>query len=129
MKPVMLCLLLLSACSYSLSEYEYSLTWVCLSPEGCERAEEVSQLDRLHTNGNAFFFDSRSNPEFGEHAQRVASNVVPEGCFLLHGLVLFGHELAPSQLCSTSGGYDLELAIPNRDPATDSQWLVEIREL
>lgn len=129
MKALMLCLLLLSACSSLASEFDYVLTWVCLSPEGCERAEEVALLDRLDTNGDAFFFLSRSQPSFTEHAQRVASNAVPEGCFLLYGLTLFGHELEPSQLCSTPEGYDLELAIPNRSLTTNSQWLVRMREL
>jgi hypothetical protein len=48
---------------------------------------------------------------------------------LLHGFTLFGHTLEPSKLCSTPDGYDLDLSIPNRNPATSSLWLVEIREL
>lgn len=127
MKRAMPLLLLLSACA--LSEYEYRLTWTCLSPEGCERAEDVALLDRLNTYGDSFFFKSRTPLEFTEHAQRVASEEAPAGCFLLHGFTLFGHELAPSALCSTPDGYDLELAIPNRNPTTSSQWLIEIREL
>jgi hypothetical protein len=124
----MLCLLLLSACVDPHDKYEYAVTWECLSPEGCERADELALLDSVNIYGDAFYFTSSNQPSFTEHAQRVASNAVPDGCFLMYGLTLFGHELEPAPLCSTSGGYDLEFVIPNRNPATASQWLAEIRK-
>ena len=27
--------------------YEFSLSWTCLSPEGCERMDEVERIDRM----------------------------------------------------------------------------------
>lgn len=129
MKPGLLCLLLLSACTDPDDAYDYALTWVCLSAEGCERLEEVELIDRLVTFGDSFKFESRSRPLYSLYAQRVASDAVPPGCFLLHGFTIFGHNLEPSKLCTTSDGYDLELSIPNRNPTTSSRWLVEMRGL
>ena len=129
MKPGMLSLLLLSACVDPDAAYDYAVTWVCLSAERCERTDEVTALDRLVTSVDSFYFESSSLPPYTEHAQRVASDTVPAGCSLLHGFTLFGHELEPSKMCSTPDGYDLDLSIPNRNPATSSRWLVEIRKL
>jgi hypothetical protein len=42
---------------------------------------------------------------------------------------LFEHELEPSRLCLARAGFDIELSIPNQDPATNSMWLVEGRDL
>lgn len=128
MKPGLLCLLLLSACDPD-AAYDYALTWVCLSAEGCERTEEVILIDRLVTFGDSFLFESRSQPPYQQYAQRVASDAAPPGCFLLYSFTIFGHYLEPSKLCTTPDGYDLELSIPNRNPATSSRWLVEIRKL
>jgi hypothetical protein len=128
-KPGLLCFLLLSACLEPILPYDHALTWVCLSAEGCERSDEVALLDRLATIDDTLIFASSSQPPYEERAQRVASDAVPAGCYLLYGLTLYGHELEPSKLCSVPDGYDLELSIPNRNPATSSRWLVEIREL
>jgi hypothetical protein len=128
-KARILCLLLLSACGEYSFEDKYALTWTCLSSEGCERAEEVALVDRLTVFRDSFAFESTRDLTFYESSQRVTSSSVPAGCALLYNLSLFGHELEPSLLCRTSRGFDLELSIPNRSPATASQWLVEIREL
>lgn len=128
MKAGILCVLLLPACTY-VDGYDYSLTWVCRSPEGCERSAEAALVDRLSMSGDVLWFASTRNELYTEIAQRVASDSLPDGCYLLHSLSFFGHELEPSRLCRTSGGFDLELSIPNRNPATHSQWLVEAREL
>ena len=127
MKARMLCLLLLSACTDS--EYDYALTWKCLSPGGCERAEDVARIDRLVVYRDKFEFRSTQAPSFYELGQRVTSSSLPDGCVWLYSVFFFGHELEPSMLCSTSEGFDLELSIPNRNPATASHWLVETREL
>lgn len=129
MRVLILCFLLLSACTDPDAEYDYALTWTCLSPESCERAEEVALINRLTIFGDGFFFESTYEPPFSEHAQKVASDTLPAGCSLLYGLSLFGYELEPSKLCSTGSGFELELSIPNRNPATHSEWLVEAREL
>ncbi len=132
MKTMTLCLLLLPACAYFDARYDYSLAWVCRSPEGCERTAEVALINRLSTyEDDALAFESTRHEPFFESAQRVASDSLPDGCYFLHGLSLFGHELEPepSKLCQTSGGFDLELSIPNRNRATQSAWLVEAREL
>lgn len=128
MKARILWLLLLPACSY-LDGYDYSLTWVCRSPEGCERSEEIALLNRLTVSGDVLWFVSTRNELYNETAQRVDSDSLPDGCYLVHGLSLFGHELEPSQFCRTSGGFDLELSIPDRNLVTHSEWLVEAREL
>lgn len=128
MKARILCLLLLSACSDGIT-YDYSLAWTCLSPEGCERAEELKLYDRLIINGETFFFASSQNEAFLARAQRFGSESLPAGCFWLYSLALFGDEAAPAKVCGTADGFDMEIAIPNRNPATHSQWLAEAREL
>lgn len=123
-----LLLLLLPACTDQLN-YEYELRWVCVSPEGCERTEEVMLFNRLNVTEPRFFFIStRSVDHHVEDAQRLDSTSLPDGCWWLYGFVIFGHELEPSKVCSTSGGYDFELSIPNRNLVTHSEWLVEARE-
>jgi hypothetical protein len=133
-KPGMLCLLLLSACSdvWSGANYrDYELTWRCLSSEGCERTEQVELLDRLRISNSTDLIDfwSSRNDGFGEYAQMVPSDSLPAGCSWLHGFTLFAHELEPSKFCRTSGRLELELSIPNRDPATHSKWFVEGRDI
>jgi hypothetical protein len=109
--------------------YDYALAWICLSPEGCERSEEVMLIDRLSTTGDTLFFESTRSAAYFQSAQRVTSDSLPAGCYLLYGFSLFGHELEPSKLCRTSSGFELELSIPNRNPEIHSEWLVEVREL
>jgi hypothetical protein len=128
MRAGILCLLLLSACDDKVP-YDYGLTWTCLSPEGCERAEELRLFDRLNVYGDTFFFLNARDSWVDESAQRLGSETVPAGCWLLYGFSTFGRDLEPSKLCSVSGGFDLELLVPNRDPSTYSHWLVEAREL
>jgi hypothetical protein len=101
----------------------------CLSLGGCERAEAVVLVDRLIVFRDSFEFTSTRDPGLYEVSQRVASSSLPAGCWWLYSLSLFGHELEPSMLCSTSWGFEVELSIPNRNPATDSEWLVEMRAL
>jgi len=127
-KARILCLLLLSACADKVP-YDYGLTWVCLSPEGCERTEELMLIDRLNVQDDFFYFLSTVDEHYSEGGQRLGSESLPAGCWWLYGVSLFGQELERSKLCSVSGGYDLELSIPNRNPATPSQWLVKAREL
>lgn len=127
MKARLLCVLLLSACSDEIP-YDYALSWACVSPQECERADEVGLIDRLNVNGTYFYFHSTRNEPYFEHAQRFDSESLPAGCWWLYGFSIFGHELEPSKLCDTSGGFELELSIPDRNPATHSEWLVEARE-
>ncbi len=129
----MLCLLLLSACSdltVELNYREYALTWTCLSPEGCEHAEQLVLIDRAEITKGGVLVDflSTRNHNFREYAQMVPSDDLPEKCFWLHGFSLFGIEAEPSRSCRISKGFELELSIPNRDPAIHSKWLVEARE-
>jgi hypothetical protein len=128
-KAGILCLLLLSACADKVP-YDYELAWVCASPEGCERADDVKLIDRLNLAGDFFyFFRSTTNEQYGEDAQRFDSESLPPGCWWLYGILIFGQELEPAKTCSTSGGFDIELSIPNRDAVTYSRWRVEAREL
>lgn len=128
MKGTVLCLLLLSACGDGAS-YDYTVSWTCRSSEGCERTEDLEAIDRLDITDNWFFFVSSRDPSFKAIAQRVRSDSLPAECFWLYGMALFGEELEPIKTCNVSGGFDLELSIPNRNPATHSLWLVEVREL
>lgn len=135
MKPGVLCLSLLSACSFlSPSDdpivSDYALTWFCVSPEGCERAEEVMRIDRV-TLTDFFYlhFTSTQDASFGVDGQRILSDSLPGQCSRLHFLSLFGYELEPSRLCLTPGGFDVELSIPNQDPTTHSKWVVAARDV
>lgn len=136
MKPAMVCLLLLSACSDLTTEYSYRayrLTWRCLSAGGCERAEQVELVDRAHIerehDRDLIEFLSSRDEDFSELSQMVVSDSLPAGCSWLHGFSLSAEELEPSKLCRTPEGFELELAIPNRDGATRSEWFVEAREI
>ncbi len=133
MKPGMLCLWLLLACSCSGTLFEdrpwlaYTLRWTCLSPEGCERAEQVALIDRvgiIDTNESCRFW-STGDGAFLIRADLLHSDSLPPECFLLNGFALFGHELEPSQLCHTEEGLEVELSVPNRDSPTHSKWRVE----
>ena len=44
-------------------------------------------------------------------------------------LSLFEHELEPCKRCHDAGGFEIELSIPNTDPATHSKWVVSARDL
>jgi hypothetical protein len=126
-KRGMLCLLLLSGCwsSEGPRVEEYAVTWTCLSSGGCERAEEVERIDRMVTRGGTDAqFTSTLDSTFAADATVVFSNVLPYDCGWLYFLSLFGHELERSSICIGAASFQLELSIPNQDPATYSMWLV-----
>lgn len=136
MKPGILRLSLVLACSFScLSDdaplHGYALTWTCLSPEGCERAEQVALIDRVSiTDRNDFCeFWSTRDSAFLTWADLVVSDSLPPECFWLVSFSLFGHALEQSQLCRTEDGFEVELSIPDRDSPTNSKWHVEGRYL
>lgn len=135
MKPGLLCLLLLlPACSFfwpsdDPDSYEYVLTWYCISPDGCEHADEAARIDRATERGTDFHFTSTRDPSFDEQALRVLSAVLPYGCSWLYELSFFGHDLERSRLCATAGGFELDLSIPNEDGATYSEWVVSGRDV
>lgn len=133
MKPGILCLLLLAGCSPpsedSPAVYEYALTWTCLSPEGCERTEALERVDRMELVSRVCHFTSTQDVSFSADAQQIFSDVLPQRCSWVYFLSLFGHELERSMLCFVPGGFELELSIPNEDPAMQSMWLVEGRNL
>lgn len=134
MKPAILGLLLLSACSYLTTEYNYRayrLAWICQPPGACERTELVALMDRVEIVKGSDLIDFLSTRDefFLELAQLVPSDSLPPECSLVYSLTLFAHELEPARFCRTSEGFELELSIPNRDPATHSEWLVTGREV
>lgn len=134
MKPAVLCLLLLSGCSdpFGVRNYRtYELTWTCLSPDSCERTDQVALIDRaVIINGDdAVEFVSSRDGLFWDYAQMVTSDDLPEGCFWLHDVSFFALDLEPGRFCRTSGKLELELSIPDRDPATVSEWRVDGREI
>ena len=126
---------LLSACSTLSPPSEpeirqHVLTWICLSAEGCERTQEVARIDRVNVaDFYEFHFTSTQDEAFGEDALTIASDTLGRRCFWLDFLTLFGHELERSKVCFTPGGFELQLSIPNEDPATHSKWLVRGRDL
>lgn len=135
MKYGLLCLLLLSGCS-SLSpsdepvREEYALTWTCVSLEDCERVEQVSRIDRLNVaNFYELRFTSTQDESFVAEAEWVRSDTLPAQCYWMYFLTLFGHELERSKTCNTPGGIEIEIEIPNQDPAAHSKWLVKGRDL
>ena len=128
MKPGILCLLLLSGClrdNGPPSVFQYALTWTCLSPEGCERSEELERIDRMELVRRDYHFMSTQDESFSESAQQITSDSLPRHCYWLYYLSFLGHELEPSRICFFAGGFELELSIPNDDPSTQSLWLVE----
>jgi hypothetical protein len=134
MKLTVLSLLLVSACSdlTDVRNYRmYALTWTCVSPEGCERADQVVLIDRaMIINGSEIVrFSSTRDDTFEDVTQMVPSDDLPAGCFWLHDVSFFAGELEPARFCRTSGTLELELSIPNRDAPTHSAWLVEGREI
>jgi hypothetical protein len=134
MKSTVLCLLLLSACSDLLDARnyrEYALTWTCVSPEGCTRADQVVLVDRaMIINGSEIVrFSSTRDDKFQDVTQMVPSDDLPVGCFWLHDVSFFALELEPARFCRTSGALELELSILDRDAPTHSEWLVEGREI
>jgi hypothetical protein len=126
-------LVLLPACSFLESSggpfpEEYWLTWYCVSSEGCERTEEVTPIDRVVITDYDLHFTSTQDESFGADAQIIATDSMGRYCYQLHSLTLFGHALEPSKFCFTPAGFELELSIPNEDPATQSKWVVSGRD-
>lgn len=134
MKPGLLCLLLLPACSFFTTPedpevYEYVLTWYCASSEGCEHADEATRIDHATSSRYTFHFTSTQDVSFSEEAERIYSQTLPRGCSWLYDISFFGHDLEPSRLCHTAGGFELDISIPNEDAMTSSQWVVSGRDV
>lgn len=131
MKPALLCSLFLSACVAAANYRQYAVTWTCLSAEGCESAEAVAAIDRAYIvkGGDYVGFESTRDGNFRLYAQMVSSDELPAGCSWLHSFNLFETEAEPARFCRTSGRFEVELSLPNRDPATESVWLGEGREI
>ena len=132
MKRGILCLLLLSGCLTDddpPDDYEYALTWICRSPEGCERTDEVGRIDRMKRVRRDWHFTSTTDQTLAADAIEIFSDRLPAHCVWVSFLSLFGHELPESRACYGPGGFELELAIPNQDPTTYSMWLVEGRDV
>jgi hypothetical protein len=131
----MLCLSLVLACSCSTTWLEdrpwlgYTLRWTCISPEGCERAEQAPLIDRVGIKESKDFCDfwSTGDGTFRIWADLLHSDSLPPDCFLLSGFAVFGHELEPSLLCYAGEDFEIELSIPDRDSPTHSQWRIEGR--
>jgi hypothetical protein len=128
MRPGILCLLFVSGCSFLEPPdeppivYEYALTWICRSPEGCERTDEVRRIDRARiTDYRYVHFTSTQDELYGMDAEIAFAASLPRGCSWMYFLTFFGHELERAKNCEVPGGF----VIPNEDPGTSSMWLVE----
>jgi hypothetical protein len=108
----------------------YALTWYCVSPEGCQRTEEVARIDRA-TITNFYYLDlaSTQDPSYSEQGEQLFLDSLPFDCSWIYYLSFFGHDLDRSRLCYNPGGFELELSIPDPDPATSSKWVVAGRKL
>jgi hypothetical protein len=134
MKPGVLWLCLLSGCSFLLPSddpvvTEFTLTWFCVSPEDCERAEDVARIDRVTLTDFYLHFTSTRDATFGADAQIIRSDSLGSDCSWLYFLSLFGHDLEPQKLCKAPGGVEIQLSIPDPDPATSSKWVVYARRV
>jgi hypothetical protein len=134
LKPVLLCLLLLPACSFGPDNdpviNKYALTWYCVSAEGCQRTEEAARIDRATITDFAFLgLTSTQDRSFDEQGELLRLDALPSGCAWTYYLSFFGHDLERSMLCYNPGGFELRLSIPDPDPATSSNWVVSGRNL
>jgi hypothetical protein len=135
MKPGLLCLLLLPACGFLGPSdgpwviRDYVLTWTCVSSDGCQRMDEVTRIDHVNVTDFDLHFTSTQDASLSQEAKWIATGELPTDCSWLYFLSLFGHELERSQICSTPGGFEILLSIPDPDPATSSEWLVKGRDL
>jgi hypothetical protein len=132
MKPGVLCLLLMSGCSFLWGPEEppvveeYALTWTCRSPEGCERADELRRIDRVFVTDYRYLrFTSTYDESYEMEAEFSLAPSLPPGCAWVYFLTFFGHELERSMRCTVPSGFELEFSIPNEDPTTHSMWRVE----
>ena len=133
MKYAVLCLMLLPSCGFFEPTYEpathrYVLTWYCRSPGGCERTQEVAVIDRAIEVGYDITFTSTQDPSFEVEGSLLYLDSLPYACAWIYYLSFFGHELERSRLCHNAGGFELELSIPNEDPAVHSEWVVSGRD-
>lgn len=134
MRLALLSILMLSSCSHIRGDANYrvyELSWTCLSPEGCERADQVPLFDRAQIilAYDIVDFESTYDDGFFESAELVESDELPADCFWMYSLTLFGYELEPGRYCRTSNGFELEIAIPNRNSTTQSLWLARARHI
>lgn len=132
MNARILCFALVLACSFS-CDFEnrpwraYSLTWTCLSADGCERAEQVARLDRvgIQITDDFCWFWSTKDGAFRVYADLVDPGSLPPDCFMMYGFSIFANELDPAQLCRDENGFVMELLIPDRDSPSHSKWRVD----
>jgi hypothetical protein len=97
-----------------------------VSPEGCEHTEEVRRIDRARiTDDRYVHFTSTQDELYGMDAEIAFASSLPIGCSWMYFLTFFGHELERAKNCEVPGGFELEISIPNEDPATYSMWLIE----
>ncbi|ACY13104.1 hypothetical protein [Haliangium ochraceum] len=107
----------------------YRLDWHCVSPDGCERSEELQRIDRAYSTDYEWEFASTVDDSFEEYAMRILTDSLGSGCAWLYDLTLLGYNLQRSRQCYTVAGFELELSIPNEDPATFSEWVVVGRDI
>ena len=111
MKPVLLCLLLLPACSFGPDNDpiidKYVLTWYCVSAEGCQRTEEAAGIDRATITDFAFLaLTSTQDPSFDEQGELLHLDSLPTACAWAYYLSFFGHDLERSMLCLSPAGFE-----------------------
>jgi hypothetical protein len=134
MKSCLLCLMLLPACGFFESSERpetitYELTWYCISPEGCEHTEEIARIDRATANDLDITLLSTQDSSIEEEGAMLYVESLPRGCVWVYYLSLIGYDLERSRLCHGVGGFEMELSIPNDDPATSSRWVVSGRDV
>ncbi|ACY13106.1 hypothetical protein Hoch_0465 [Haliangium ochraceum DSM 14365] len=88
------------------------------------------QIDRAtQVNVYTLQFASTVDESFGEEALRVQSDTLGVDCWWVYDISLLGYDLERSRQCGTVAGFELELSIPNEEPATSSEWVVVGRDI
>jgi len=118
-----------SACGDLSNAYTHSVSWTCISNQGCDRADVVREFDRAWVGSSELRLYSAGDDTSGAAVSRVPSDSVPENCDVLLGLSLFGHALEPVSFCRVPGGFEFELSIPDSNPTSSSEWRVEMQSL
>lgn len=119
----------LMGCEQSSDPYTHSMSWSCISAQGCTRADVVQKYDRACIDTTEVFFFTTDDPIGSVSMSRIPAESDADECDELLGLNLFGYPLEPLLLCRASYGFVVELAIPDSNPATSSAWRVEMRPL
>ncbi|ACY17024.1 hypothetical protein [Haliangium ochraceum] len=126
-------LMMLAGCGPIEPDYpnnKYTLTWYCTSDDGtCERVVELRRYDRASIQNNDLTIWDSQDPGGAIEALIVYSDSLPQHCDRIFYLVFFGHEIEEPRYCGNHYAFEIELSIPDEDPATSSRWVISAAPL